>query len=245
MADQQATRGPVPPWVDEIVEVLAAEFTVASGPAGIVLLGKREMGGLTWRNAREMDLGISGARAEYEPQLPALFTRLRSKATVQLESASMHPRSLAGEVTREGRDWSYIAPDHSVTRLGTSSDWSFVSLSSAGAYATTYSENPTHGAWSRIIGSLEEGELAYSPVNGDSLNFALECSPGGERDVMLVVQKQGGLSVVGFRVIRPLDNRTPTTFAHLGSRYRRFKFFALMNHEKGREKPRVLRIPND
>jgi hypothetical protein len=244
----------VPDWVDPLVECLLADYMVAAGPAGTVIVGKlgQESGvdRWVWRSATDMEESVFGNRelAIAGPHKAAILTRLRRGAHVRAAGAPMHPLSCSGVVARSrpGRDgvWQHTANDGATTYIGDEPDCVIINshtISNLEAL-TRLGLSVAAGAWKRVHGTLQDAHLAYAGVKDKPLELVIPCQRGVERDVIMVVEQEEGLDVLGFHMSRPLGAVTRARFRPISNKFQQ-QYFALFNMEKGVRKVRVLKLP--
>jgi hypothetical protein len=245
----------VPAWVDNLVQEIVSRHVVYAGPARTVVIGHlgEERGEARWllRSAAEMSESVFGDTSLQiaGPHRGAILSRLH-KLGRRVEGVACHPHTTSGEVwhNKEQGGWVHTTADGTLTVLTRDGHNYLVNSHKISNWKATtrLGLSAAAGIWQQVVGVLVDGQPAYGLVRDDPLALVIPCSPGGEVNVIMVIEMQEGLDVLGFRMRRPLQARgdvRPFFSPYDGGSGQ--SYFALWNHERGKRRLRVLRIPDN
>lgn len=245
--------GSVPQEVSDLVASLLGAFRVVKGPSGVAMIGKRTDKGTEWWDAREMEASVFGDihLKIAGPHKKATISRLRRLAPEEAQVAAFHAQSNNGVVSRRPGKftyWHYTPNDGAPIELG--GPQSTVNLLVAGIRTpqgrvlTRLSAWPGIGRYVKVHGSLVDGDLAYANVADSPLRIVVPCGNGAARNVVVVLERERGFDVLGFRLERPVDAGSEPDFKPIGSDFTP-SYYPLWLDPEAKTRLRVLKLPAD
>lgn len=205
MAVEQSETTTVPGWVDDLAGEIAEAHFVAAGPGGSVLISPYS-DRTRWIDASTMPrLIFGGGEFPVTAYKGAILTRLRHRASTQLVSEPLHGQSMQGAIFIDQPNGTWFRRDDitdATAKLAANSQCCVLGVEALIDQVARLDLSYAAGPWKEVLATLATADVAYPRRPNKPLSLVIPCDLGGSCEVIMVIGREAGMSVHGFRLTR-------------------------------------------